>query len=57
MGGSSGPAPQVVSTWNCMLERIWVVLLGPPLSLIAGSSFRFYGKLPLALLMFGSFTL
>ena len=46
-----GPLLQVVTTWNSMLERIWVVLLGPPLSLIAGSSFRFYGWLPIAQLI------
>ena len=46
-----GPLLQVVTTWNNMLERIWVVLLGPPLRLIAGSSFRFYGWLPIAQLI------
>ena len=51
-----GPLLQMVFTWYNTLEWIWVVLLGPPLNLIAGNYFRFYGKLPLALLMFGSFT-
>ena len=44
-------ALQVATTWNSMLELIWVVLPGPPLRLIAGSSFRFYGWLPKAQLI------
>ena len=45
-------ALQVATSWNSMLELIWVVLPGPPLSLIARNSFRLHGRLPRAQLIF-----
>ena len=51
MGALPGSLLQVVTTWNSMLELIWVVLPGPPLSLIARNSFRLHGWLPRAQLI------
>ena len=48
MGALPGPPLQVVTTWNSMLELIWVDLPGPPLSLIARNFFRLHGRLPRA---------
>ena len=48
MGALPGPLLQMVATWNSMLELLWVVLPGPPLSLIARYSFRLHGRLPRA---------
>ena len=41
---------QVVTSWNSMLELIWVVLLGPP-ETNRRKPFCFYGRLPVAQLI------
>ena len=43
-------ALQVVTSWNSMLELIWVVLLGPP-ETNRRKPFCFYGRLPVAQLI------
>ena len=50
-------ALQVATTWNSMLEWIWVVPLGPPLRLFAGSSLASTAGCPQRSSFGGSFTL